>query len=87
MKTAKLIIDGKEIEVQISDKQVEELTAPKNVGIHNSCYECDALAYNVLTDVHTEGEYGQLKEYGCDDPNIGYYMLCHNNAKFVVIEG
>lgn len=26
------------------------------VGIHNSCYECDALAYNVLTDVHTEGE-------------------------------
>lgn len=31
MKTAKLIIDGKEIEVQISDKQVEELTAPKKV--------------------------------------------------------
>lgn len=31
MKTAKLIIDDKEIEVQISDKQVEELTAPKKV--------------------------------------------------------
>lgn len=31
MKTAKLIIDGKEIEVQISDKQVEELTAPKRI--------------------------------------------------------
>lgn len=31
MKTAKLIIDGKEIEVQISDKQVEELTAPEKV--------------------------------------------------------
>ena len=57
------------------------------VGIHNSCYECDAFADNILTDVHTEGEYGQLKEYGCDDPNIGYYMLCHDNAKFVVIEG
>ncbi len=57
------------------------------VGIHNSCYECDTFADNVLTDVHTEGEYGQLKEYGCDDPNIGYYMLCHDNAKFVVIEG
>lgn len=31
MKTAKLIIDEKEIEVQLSDEQVEELTAPKKV--------------------------------------------------------
>ena len=31
MKTAKLIIDGKEIEVQLSDEQVEELTTPKKV--------------------------------------------------------
>lgn len=31
MKTAKLIIDGKEIEVQISDKQVKELTASEKV--------------------------------------------------------
>lgn len=31
MKTAKLIIDGKEIEVQLSDEQVEELTAPEKV--------------------------------------------------------
>ena len=31
MKTAKLIIDGKEIEVQLSDEQVEELTTSKKV--------------------------------------------------------
>ena len=31
MKTAKLIIDGKEIEVQLTDEQVEELTAPEKV--------------------------------------------------------
>lgn len=31
MKTAKLIIGDKEIEIQISDEQAEELTAPKKV--------------------------------------------------------
>ena len=31
MKTAKLIIDGKEIEVQLTDEQAQELTVPKKV--------------------------------------------------------
>lgn len=31
MKTAKLIINGEEIEVRLTDEQVEELTAPKKV--------------------------------------------------------
>lgn len=31
MTTAKLIIDGKEIKVQISDEQIQELTKPKKV--------------------------------------------------------
>lgn len=31
MKTAKLIINGEEIEVRLTDEQVEELTAPKKI--------------------------------------------------------
>ena len=63
MKTAKLIIDGKEIEIQVSDKQVEELTAPKKV---TGFERADSYLY-----IDSEGDVG----LGYDEDDIN--SDCH----------
>lgn len=68
MKTAKLIIDGKEIEVQISDKQVEELTAPKKV---TGFERADSYLY-----IDSEGDIGL--GYDEDDVNSDCHYAVAN---------
>lgn len=68
MKTAKLIIDGEEIEVQISDKQVEELTAPKKV---TGFERADSYLY-----IDSEGDIGL--GYDEDDVNSDCHYAVAN---------
>lgn len=63
MKTAKLIIDGNEIEVQITDEQVEELTASEKV---TGFERADSYLY-----IDSEGDVG----LGYDEDDIN--SDCH----------
>lgn len=63
MKTAKLIIDGKEIEVQLTDEQVEELTASEKV---TGFERADSYLY-----IDSEGDVG----LGYDEDDIN--SDCH----------
>lgn len=70
MKTAKLIIDGKEIKVQLTDEQVKELTAPEKVtGFERGeryCYidhEFDVVSYYDDGDAKSNFLYGAANYY------------------------
>lgn len=78
MKTAKLIIDGKEIEVQISDKQVEELTAPKKVtGFER------AELYGTYWLIRKDGDICSCSEYHL--LNDDYNYDCSNYYTDVIL--
>lgn len=73
MTTAKLIIDGKEIEVQLTDEQAQELTAPNKVtGFervkHSEMYFCTDSGGNLVHDFEYGGMADQLKY-----ENANYY--------------
>lgn len=70
MKTAKLIINGKEIEVRLTDEQVKELTAPEKVtGFERGeryCYidhEFDVVSYYDDGDAKSNFLYGAANYY------------------------
>lgn len=78
MKTAKLIINGKEIEVQISDKQVEELTAPKKVtGFER------AELYGTYWLIRKDGDICSCSEYHL--LNDDYNYDCSNYYTDVIL--
>lgn len=68
MKTAKLIINGEEIEVRLTDEQVEELTAPKKV---TGFERADSYLY-----IDSEGDIGL--GYDEDDVNSDCHYAVAN---------
>lgn len=73
MTTAKLIINGKEIEIQLTDEQAQELTVPNKVtGFerveHSEAYFCMDSGCNFIRDFEYGGSTDQLRY-----ENANYY--------------